>query len=151
MKKTIIWNITQDVTKDFLNYKNLDNNYLFIRIINYKGFTFDGKKYDSENIEQNYSEKNYNDLIKHLPNNSEILLITHHEISNNDKNKFYSKFHLLDNIILPDLVFYGDKMDFKDVIIYQYNLLFKYIENNFNKLDDNDMIKIINKDIIIIK
>ena len=55
----------------FLNYKNQNDDYLFIRIVNFTG------RYhiSAENITENYSDQQYFKLVKFLPKNNKILLL----------------------------------------------------------------------------
>jgi hypothetical protein len=116
----------------FLNYKNMDDKYLFIRIINLHGAYQDtyGKNAESLNLE--YSEENYNKLTNFLPINSKILLIAiTKKLSKKEKESIYEKFIVLDEAIPPHYCFYGSQMDKKEKIVNCYNNLFEYVENNF--------------------
>lgn len=124
----------------FKNYKNSDENFLFIRIINNKGHS--GFK---ESLKENYSEECYNKIMKHLPKKSKILLITHNNLTEEDKYNVFHKFYLVDNVIQPDLIAYGDYLDKKNKIIEYYTSCFEYIENNFDSIDTNIIYELIKK------
>lgn len=114
----------------FLNYKNQSDNYLFIRLIN-------GGRYDinAEIIENNYNEECFNKLITYLPLNSKILLISDSKMTNDDLNKIYDKFYIIDDCINPEHIFYGKYLKNKNLIINCYKSCFEYIDKNFNNFD----------------
>lgn len=119
----------------FKEYKNINDNYLFIRMINYKG------RYNIhlESIEDNYNEECYNKLMSYLPKKSKILLITNEKMTEDDKNKIYNKFYIVDNIINPEHAAFGDYLQYKNKIINCYQLCFQYIDENFDKLENTKM------------
>jgi hypothetical protein len=126
----------------FINYKNdISNNYLFIRIINHGIFNI-----SKENLEENYNEENYYKLISYLPINSKILLITHKKILENEKNKIFKKFYVMDNIIIPNHIAYGEYLEKKEYIIGCYQKCFDYICNNFENFDENILYNFIKND-----
>ena len=118
----------------FINYKNSNTKFVFIRQIN-RG------RYDvsAEKLESNYNDEIYTKIISYLPEQSIILLITDKKISLNDKKNISNNFILLDNSISPEHIAYGDYFSYKNDIIKYYNELFNYINNNFNNLDINIM------------
>lgn len=118
----------------FINYKNSNDKFVFIRQINRGRYGI-----PPENLESNYNDEMYEKIISYLPTQSIILLITHEKLSLNDKNKISNNFILLDNSISPEHIAYGDYMFYKNNIIKYYNELLNYINNNFNKLDINIM------------
>lgn len=122
----------------FINYKNSEDKFIFIRQINMG-------RYDvpPEELETNYSNEIYKRIISYLPKNSIILLITDKELPLEQKKVIYNKFILLDNVISPEHIAYGDYLKYKDNIIRYYNILFHYIEKNFNNLDINKMKNIV--------
>ena len=118
----------------FINYKNSNDKFVFIRQINRGRYEI-----PPENLESNYNDEMYEKIISYLPTQSIILLITHEKLSLNDKNKISNNFILLDNSISPEHIAYGDYMFYKNNIIKYYNEFLNYINNNFNKLDINIM------------
>lgn len=120
--------------KRFINYQNSDEKFVFIRQIN-------TGRYDvsAEKLENNYNDEMYERIMSHLPSQSVILLITNKKLSLYDKKNISNKFILLDNIIAPDHILYGNYLSYKNDIVKYYNELFNYINNNFNKLDANIM------------
>jgi len=127
-----------------INYRNINNSYIFIRIINMDG-RYGCKK---EELSDNYNQLNYDKLIKLLPINSKILLFTHIKLLSEDKIKIYNKFIIIDDIINPEFCFYGDNLKHKDKIIECYNKCFEYIDKNFHNLNVIDIQKYIsNKNI----
>ncbi len=115
----------------FLNYKQQSDNFLFIRLINISG------RYgvNSENINENYSEQQFNDIMNCLPKNSKILLLTHEIIPDDKKRLFYNKFYVIDNIINPEHISFGDMIKYKNNIIKFYNEFFSYIDKNYHNLN----------------
>jgi hypothetical protein len=115
----------------FVSYKNDSNNYLFIRLIN-------GGRYgiNAEIIENNYNENCYNQIMTYLPVNSKILLISDKKMTNDDLNKVYNKFIVVDNCMNPEHVFFGKYLQHKELIINSYKSCFEYIDTNFNNLDE---------------
>lgn len=118
----------------FINYKNRNDKFVFIRQINRGRYEI-----PPENLESNYNDEMYEKIISYLPTQSIILLITHEKLSLNDKNKISNNFILLDNSISPEHIAFGDYLVYKNNIIKYYNELLNYINNNFNKLDINIM------------
>jgi hypothetical protein len=116
----------------FINYKNENDNYLFIRMINKGRYNI-----SEEILENNYNEENYNKMMSYLPLNSKILLITNVKLSSDEKNKIYNKFYVIDNVINPEHVFYGKYLQYKTDIIECYENCFKYISDNFDNFDTN--------------
>ena len=114
----------------FKSFATQDNNFLFTRY--YQSGQYNMKK---EILEEDYNNNNYYKLIKKLPKNSKILVISDEIIS--DEFKKNSKFYIIDNVILPHNAYYGDLLSFKDKIMLGYLNLFKYIENNFDNFDIN--------------
>jgi hypothetical protein len=114
----------------FINYKNDLDNYLFIRMINFG-------RYDikEENLENNYNDKNYLKIMSYLPKKSKILLITDKKLSLNDKKNISNNFYIIDNIISPDHIAYGDYLQYRQNIIHNYKNMFNYINNNFDNFD----------------
>ena len=126
----------------FINYKNSNEKFVFIRQIN-RG------RYDvvAEKLESNYDDQMYARLTSsYLPKQSIILLITDEKLSLDDKKNISDNFILLDNSISPEHIAYGDYLSFKHDIIKYYNELFKYIYNNFHDLDINIMKDFINNE-----
>ena len=117
----------------FMEYKTINESYLFIRIINYTG----RYNVNAECINENYNEDCYNRLMTHLPMKSKILLITHHKLSTEDKSNIFYKFYVVDNIINPDHISYGNFLEFKPKIIKCYESCFEYIDKHFDNLDVN--------------
>lgn len=122
----------------FINYKNCNEKFVFIRQIN-KG------RYDvpAEILESNYNDVNYAKLISYLPAQSIVLLITDEKLSLEDKKNISDNFILLDNSISPEHISYGNYLSYKNDIIKYYNELFEYINNNFDNIDINIMKEII--------
>ena len=122
----------------FINYKNSNEKFIFIRQIN-------TGRYDvpAENLESNYNDEMYTKIISYLPTQSIILLITDKKLPLDDKKNISNKFYLLDNVISPEHIAYGDYLSYKNDIIKYYNELFKYINNNFNRIDINIMKELI--------
>ena len=122
----------------FINYKNSNEKFVFIRQIN-RG------RYDvpAEKLESNYNDEMYAKIISYLPAQSIILLITDKKLSLDDKKNISDDFILLDNIISPEHIFFGNYLSYKNDIIEYYNELFEYINNNFNNLDINIMKELI--------
>ena len=118
----------------FINYKNSDIKFVFIRQINRGRYAA-----PTEKLESNYNDEIYKKIISYLPKQSIILLITDEKISLDDKKNISNKFILLDNSISPEHTAYGDYFSYKNDIIKYYNELFNYINNNFNNLDINIM------------
>lgn len=118
----------------FINYKNSNDKFVFIRQINRGRYEI-----PPENLESNYNDEMYEKIISYFPTQSIILLITHEKLSLNDKNKISNNFILLDNSISPEHIAYGDYLFCKNNIIKYYNELLNYVNNNFNKLDINIM------------
>lgn len=125
----------------FINYKNEENNFLFLRIVNLRGRY--GK--NKEDLINEYNEYNYNDLIKHLPQHSHILLLVDGILDNNIKDNIYNKFIVLDNIIHPGFVAGGDLNKYKPRLLEYYNNFFKLCDSNFNNLEN--IIQILNNEI----
>ena len=118
----------------FINYKNSNDTFVFIRQIN-RG------RYDvqAENLESNYNDEMYTKITSFLPEKSIILLITDEKLSFDDKKNISDKFILLDNCISPEHIAYGNYLSYKNDIINYYNELFKYINDNFDNIDSNIM------------
>jgi hypothetical protein len=122
----------------FIGYKNTNENYLFLRVIN-------TGRYDvsPELIENNYNEKCFNDIMLHLPLNSKILLFTHCKMSKELKDKIYNKFYLVDDVMSSEHVFFGSYLKDKNKIIQCYKLCFEYIDKNFENFDTNTIYEFI--------
>jgi hypothetical protein len=114
----------------FINYKNDSNNYLFIREINRGRYNI-----KAECLENNYNEENYSKIISYLPINSKILLITNEKLSSDDKIKISKFFYVIDDVISPQHIAFGDFLQHKTHIIKCYNNMFNYICNNFDNFD----------------
>lgn len=112
----------------FKNYKNINDKYVFIRIMNIDG------RYgiEAEDLIECYGEENYNNLMKHLPPSSRVLLITHHTLSDEQRPQIYEGFEVYDNVFNPENVAFGDKMKYKGLIINQFNLFLTFLDKNFN-------------------
>ena len=122
----------------FLNYKNTDDKYLFIRLIN-------GGRYDiePEYIENNYNEDCFNRIMNYLPSNSRILLISDCKMTRDELNKVYHKFIMVDDCMNPEHVFYGKYLHKKEVIIDCYKSCFEYIDTHFDNCDVNTIYNMI--------
>lgn len=119
----------------FINYKNNnDTKFVFIRQIN-------TGRYDvpAENLDTNYNDEIYSEIILYLPPQSIILLITDKKLSLEDRQKISENFILLNNVISPSHIAYGNYLHFKENILKFYIELINYINNNFNNLDINIM------------
>ena len=116
----------------FFDYKNDTDNYLFIRQLNLGQL-----ERPAEILENNYNEETYNKLMLCLPVNSKILLITNKKLLPAEKNKIFDKFYVLDNIIRPDHIAYGDYLPRKKEIVGYYQDMFDNICNNFDNVDNN--------------
>jgi len=114
----------------FLNYKNTDDNYLFIRVINGGNYGI-----SHELIENNYNEQCFNQIMTYLPSNSKILLLNHRKMESDSLNKIYNKFIIIDDCINAAHANHGPYVKHKDLIIKCYNSCFEYIDTNFNNLD----------------
>jgi len=114
----------------FKNYKNIVGHFLFIRLINTGLY-----EVEPESIVDNYNKSCYDKLLKHLPHNSKVLLCTNKKLSVETKNKIYHEFILVDDIIKPSSIAYGDFSKFDKEIIEMYENCFQYIEHNFDNLD----------------
>lgn len=122
----------------FINYKNSNEKFVFIRQINRGKYGIPAEK-----LESNYNDEMYAKIISYLPAQSIILLITDQKLSLDDKRNISDNFIVLDNSISPEHIFYGDYLSYKNDIIKYYNELFKYINKNFNNLDINIMKELI--------
>ena len=113
-----------------LNYKNDTNTYLCIRLIN-------GGRYgiNPEVLENNYNERCFNRIMSYLPPNSKILLLSESKMTQENLNKIFQKFIIVDDCIDPAHVFYGKFLQNKNVIINCYKSCFDYIDKNFDVLD----------------
>jgi len=118
----------------FMNYRNSDENFLFIRQINKGRYNI-----PKEELDYNYNDDNYEKVLSILPKNSVILLIIHTVLPPEEKNKISNKFIVLDDVINPEHIAYGDYLHHKNNIIKYYNQLFDYINKNFNHLNVNTM------------
>lgn len=129
-----------------LNYKNDNDNYLFIRLIN-------SGRYDinPEVIENNYNELCFNRIISYLPPNSKILLISESKMTQDNLNKIFNKFIIVDDCIDPAHVFFGVFLHHKNLIINYYKSCFDYIDENFNGLDVKKIYNFIKNENIFIK
>lgn len=115
----------------FKNYCTIPDNYLFMRMINFKG----RYEYLAEDIEANYGEDCYERLMKLLPKNSKVLLFTNEKIPDDLKSLFHKGFIVVDDVANPEHIFYGKYMEHGAQIISSYKQCFDYIENNFYELD----------------
>lgn len=128
----------------FIDYKNKNDNYLFIRIVN-----FTGRYHVSpEIISENYSDQQYFKLVKFLPKNNKILLLITQIVSDDIKSQFSKHFILVDDVINPEYVTYGKYLDQKKMIVDQYSKCFDYIKNNFQSLNVNNIKKFISNDLL---
>ena len=123
----------------FLNYKNIDTNYLFIRIVNMDGRY--GKS--AELLCENYNDECYHRLMKFLPRKSNILLLIHKPLEEHLREKISKHFYVIENCINPEYCFFGNKMSYATKIIQCYEECFQCIENTFDALDTNVLQKLI--------
>ena len=70
-----------------------------------------------------------------MPINSKILLITNEKLSSDDKIKISKFFYVIDDVISPQHIAFGDFLQHKTHIIKCYNNMFNYICNNFDNFD----------------
>ena len=122
----------------FTDYKNSANNdepFLFVRMIHYTG------RYgvEAESLKENYDENCYERWMKYLPSNSKILLISCHVLSAEDKNQIFGGFYVVDDVMNPEHIAYGDYVKSKRKIIQCYDVCFEYMDKNFNDLNTEMM------------
>lgn len=122
----------------FINYKNSSDKFVFIRQINRGRYGI-----PAENIENNYNDESYEKIISYLPEKSKILLISDKVIPLDEKNNISDKFFVIDDIISPEHIAYGNYLKYKKQIVKFYNELFEYIKNNFDYLNVNIMKEIV--------
>ena len=117
----------------FTQYKESLDNFLFIRLINVRGRY--GKV--KENIVSEYSKENYDKIQQYLPKYNKIMLFVDDILDSVIREKIYSKFIVVENIIHPGFVAGGTLFPYKNILLKKYNQFFKHCEKDFKHISDN--------------